>query len=493
MSKVFIPRESSMRNLLLVSALYALETALFLGMMALYKKGDRVAGEFWGTTPGVALLGAVLVVMVSSAIIVSEYRKARRDRPRHFVLTVIMNVVTVTIIILAGEISVRIFSVRQSDGVFFGNTRLLPRQWSGVVEHLREIQETSLVPDSENNSHNSLRNSFIGHWIVPDELLGWTVSANRRTHDGSYSSGPDGIRTTQTGEALTTLPSTIRIAAIGDSYTMGFGVRHEDTWVHQLNKALGTQHQVLNFGVSGYGIGQVYLRYLRDVRPWHPDIVIFGVIEHDFFRTMAVYPFLSFSWDWPFEKPRFIIEKDRLKLLNTPLLNPAQIISTKSVRELPWLAYEPNFNPKDWEVYWYHSSYLVRFLLSRFPRYPLSTLEAAEDAMKNLNIAILRQFLSEASAQSSIPILVYFPSMQREFESSRPIRTLVQRTLLDAGIEYVDLTDCISKISPTQRFGPIARTHYSPQSNFKVAQCLQPIVLAYVYDRAIRKTTQTDH
>jgi hypothetical protein len=57
---------------------------------------------------------------------------------------------------------------------------------------------------------------------------------------------------------------------------------------------LGPQVQVLHFGVDGYGVDQAYLRYQRDVRPWHPDLVILGFINHDLHRSLAVYSFVSF-------------------------------------------------------------------------------------------------------------------------------------------------------------------------------------------------------
>ena len=82
-----------------------------------------------------------------------------------------------------------------------------------------------------------------------------------------------------------------RVALIGDSFTFGEGVRFEDTWGSVLGEALGTHCQVLNFGVPGYGIDQIYLRYMKDVRPWHPTIVIASFIEDDLWRTMSVYAF----------------------------------------------------------------------------------------------------------------------------------------------------------------------------------------------------------
>ena len=87
-------------------------------------------------------------------------------------------------------------------------------------------------------------------------------------------------------------------------------MRYEETWGHYLEKALGSEFQVSNFGVPGYGVDQTYLRYEKDARMWNPKIVIFGLISHDVERTMFVYPFLALpEWNTPFSKSRFILRE----------------------------------------------------------------------------------------------------------------------------------------------------------------------------------------
>jgi lysophospholipase L1-like esterase len=53
--------------------------------------------------------------------------------------------------------------------------------------------------------------------------------------------------------------------------------------------------QVLNFGVSGYSLGQMYLRYRRDVLPFQPDIVILALSSNSTNRTMGVYEVVNTS------------------------------------------------------------------------------------------------------------------------------------------------------------------------------------------------------
>jgi lysophospholipase L1-like esterase len=117
----------------------------------------------------------------------------------------------------------------------------------------------------------------------------------------------------------------IHIACLGDSITFGAGVngKKEETWEYFLNELLGTDHQVLNYGISGrtlqregdypytadkfYGISkenriETYLimlgtndakpynfnedRYKKELHafvkeykelPWHPQVILMSV------------------------------------------------------------------------------------------------------------------------------------------------------------------------------------------------------------------------
>jgi hypothetical protein len=127
-----------------------------------------------------------------------------------------------------------------------------------------------------------------------------------------------------------------RVALIGDSNAFCFEVPFQDSWGYHLQRLLGADVQVLNFGVDGYGIDQMYLRYKRDVRPWKPRVVIIGFVEHDLERTMHVYPFVSLGWPGYLVKPRFTLDHGELKLLNVPLPTPDEILGAKSIQELPY-------------------------------------------------------------------------------------------------------------------------------------------------------------
>ncbi len=110
--------------------------------------------------------------------------------------------------------------------------------------------------------------------IDPD--LGYTIGKFKDV--GSLRSNQDGIRASREYNLIPNA-HTLRVAAFGDSYVFCDGERNPDTWPAQLEK-LAPNIEVLNFGVSGYGLGQSYLRYLKDGLRFQPDIVFFNYVEY---------------------------------------------------------------------------------------------------------------------------------------------------------------------------------------------------------------------
>lgn len=79
---------------------------------------------------------------------------------------------------------------------------------------------------------------------------------------------------------------TLRIAAVGDSFTMGMGVEFEDIWPRQLESLLNqrsdaTRYEVLNFGISGYDLHQYASVVEHKLEQFDPDVIVLGVILND--------------------------------------------------------------------------------------------------------------------------------------------------------------------------------------------------------------------
>ena len=88
------------------------------------------------------------------------------------------------------------------------------------------------------------------------------------------------------GEITVPKPAgTVRLVAVGDSVTFGYGVRLEDTWVKVLERRLnatgGRRYEVVNAGVEETGI-EYYESFTRtEAAPLQPDLVLVGITLND--------------------------------------------------------------------------------------------------------------------------------------------------------------------------------------------------------------------
>jgi lysophospholipase L1-like esterase len=79
-------------------------------------------------------------------------------------------------------------------------------------------------------------------------------------------------------------PGSLRIAALGDSFTFGQGVEEEETFVAALGRRLAIEkipNEILNFGVPGHGTPQAVAHVRKDVLWTQPDVVLLHVFAND--------------------------------------------------------------------------------------------------------------------------------------------------------------------------------------------------------------------
>jgi len=75
------------------------------------------------------------------------------------------------------------------------------------------------------------------------------------------------------------------ILALGDSFTLGQGVRYQDTYVRQLEKLLakdGKPVGITNTGDGGFGLEEVCTTYERCSSEQHYPLVLYGFVLNDF-------------------------------------------------------------------------------------------------------------------------------------------------------------------------------------------------------------------
>lgn len=462
------PGRNFRTDFVLLGALYISEFSALAALLSLYVFGRKPsAQEFLHSRPGYILAGALIGLIVSVIIILHRYGQSKLAGSKTFLMTVSMNLVTVIMVLALGEATIRTFDKETPTGDKWGDTYLLPREWDKVVAYNLEFFRNTLDK---------------GLYHKYDELLGWTISPNRQNSEyGLYFSSAEGLRSPSPGVKFVDQPASTRIAVIGDSYTFAEEVSFEETWGHQLERRLGKDFQVLNFGVMGYGIDQAYLRYMKEVRPWHPDMVIFGFVEHNLDRAMGVYSFLTFpTSSSPYAKPRFVMKDQQLVLLNTPLPMPSQIFSARSIRDLPYIEYDSTYIRAEWDrPFWQVPSkfYLFRWLTIWLPLWEETRPEVSGDAKRTISGEIFRAFVKQVTDDGAIPLLMYFPNEPSLPGSSQYLPhyiPLSKQVLEEVRLPYLDLTSCLSNVPAGERFAP--RRHYTPRGNAAIARCLvQPI------------------
>lgn len=117
----------------------------------------------------------------------------------------------------------------------------------------------------------------------------------------------------------------IRILAIGDSFTFGWGVDLKDTWVKLLEKSLkerGLNVEIVNAGVPGIGLRAERWVCRAYAKKFETDAIIVGIYSDDLnqaaeqtLKTTALQQFATNTWPIISRIDRPIIEGSNFKLV----------------------------------------------------------------------------------------------------------------------------------------------------------------------------------
>lgn len=195
-----------------------------------------------------------------------------------------------------------------------------------------------------------------------DPQLGWDyqIAANRVR--GGRKIGPK--------EA-----GTLRVIALGDSFTWGIDVDDHECYPYLLGKVLRSAHgreaEVLNMGVGSYGIDQALMKFYSHGQKHRPDVVVLGIFPHDYDRTR-----LSF---YSYSKPLFRYDgaSGKYVLDNVPVPPPKEMYDalarkydrTESyafvfVKNRLWKLFGSVLSPGDPNRYFSETDRLVEYLLA---------------------------------------------------------------------------------------------------------------------------------
>ena len=261
-----------------------------------------------------------------------------------------------------------------------------------------------------------------------DALLGWSHVPGVRIPDlygpgTMFTTNSEGLRGSE--EYAKEVPAgKYRVVALGDSFTMGFGVADGQSYPAQM-QALCPALQTVNMGQGGYAMDQDYLWYRRDGVKLDADVLLFAVIADDFFRMQGD-NFIGYG------KPVLRANNGTLAVENVPPPNwgsrlvlrraRAFVESLATVRTLRWIVHHGEA-PKDEDPF--HGTVkpetfaaaglaldeLARLSASRNQRFviaylPTSFLLAKEPTPE-------RKWLTEYAARSHVPFIDLVPEFDR--------------------------------------------------------------------------------
>ncbi len=327
-----------------------------------------------------------------------------------------------------------------------------------------------------------------------DAKLGWSPPPNSSFDSGRYRYNAAGIRDSREFGPFPA-SGTLRIMLFGDSFVHGDDVDGVETLGAHLQELLhhsGIEAEVLNAGVSAFGLDQAYLRWQVLGSAFHPDLVICGFQPENVKRDLNIhrYFYTHRSDEIPFTKPRFDLQDDKLILLNSPtvpLESLPEFLAT--FPNQPLRAKEHFFSPPDFEDFWLYQSKFLAFSLSFLLTSNKYVYEAQEKAYYQpqgeaaiLAKRILSSFDRDVRNTGAGFVLLYIPKLRHLAES-------LQGNELPYSLLLHELETQFSLVDPRPELisggGSVlsslysGEVHYSSAGNEAVARSLVPVVAEF--------------
>lgn len=326
--------------------------------------------------------------------------------------------------------------------------------------------------------------------LVYDEWVGWKYRPNSLRQNGEFTINGAGLRSQREYDEQPP-PDTLRIALFGDSFTAGDDASDETVWAHllevYLNRA-GIRAEVLNFGVSAYGMDQAYLRWLHDGKAYAPDVVVFGLQAENLDRNVNVFRQLIHPLGPPFSKPRFLLSEGGLSLVNSPAIPPQDLVATFASFDSHYLSiHEAYYRGRDYSEQWWSSSKLASMI------YAIVNQQLKEEALTyglesergRLGTAIVEAFADDVLAAGK-PFIILFLPHKEFFEQQFYGREIPYQDLLDYfrdNYHYLSLADYVDpEIKSLKNWGPTL--HYGPELNSLVTEILSAEIAACIRSAA---------
>ena len=290
---------------------------------------------------------------------------------------------------------------------------------------------------------------------------------------------------------------TEQVSLYGDSFTYAEDVNDEEAWSNVLSQKLGVR--VANFGVSGYGMDQAYLRFQGNTSD-ASRLTVLGVFPDDLKRNLNQQRyFITPKRESVFgQKPRFVLEDNSLRIVPLPTMSYSEFM--ESLRS-PTGSYTDEFllpgttyGPIEW-AFPYTSriakavfSPQVRNWVSGKPGWYDFVEEGHSSHSLATAVAITRAFVALAESRGKEALVVVFPS-ETSFDLYRRTGTLAWQPFIDrlaeVQIETIDLTVGLREYLGARKYSElrVAKVSGYPHLNAEGNCAVAELVYEWMGDR----------
>lgn len=390
---------------------------------------------------------------------------------RNTVKAILLSIAALALSLIILEVSVRAIGRTKSNGQFVFRNIWLPPYVLPLDNLERQIQ--GYLENKEKVT------------LIPDAATGWTYRPYSQRQNGEFTINGAGLRALREYD-LRPGTDTLRIALFGDSFVAGDEVADEAVWGAKLERLLTEARlraEVLNFGVSGYSMGQAFLRWQAQGKDYAPDIVIFVFQSENLDRNVNIFQLLYPQGGVVYSRPRFILGNDKLTLVNSPALPPEEIMDVfRDFDSHPLAEHEAYYNGRDFTSPLWKASKLAGLAYVALNRLWEDTspgqIYGPASERGQLGKAIVDAFAADAHSSGATFMVLHLPR-QDTLEDFHDGKRAPWRFLLDhfqAVYHFINAEDFLGVVyTDDSYFQP--QKHYGPKINAKIAETVSAELL----------------
>jgi hypothetical protein len=394
-------------------------------------------------------------------------------------------VFTLLLLFAMVEITISFLTVTDSDGNMSLNYIHLKPYKLPIHETEKKINALLQHKVADSIYNTKPIRKFKNVRLVPDTLLGWLPSPCYKGKNNIYIYNKDAIRS-ETTNIEYAKGKRIRIAIFGDSYSHGDEVPFENTIGYYLQHLFTKKNfdvEVINFGVSGYGIDQAYLRWQSTKKKFNPDIIILGVQFENVKRHINILrPFYYFITKIPYSKPRFVLHKGALVKISNPIKHIEKTVDIiRNFHNWKFANYEGFYSRENYSSNIFYYSKTVSFVVSALSQiFNEIDYYKPESESYKITYKLITQFKNDVTAEGKYFVPVHLPvKNDLDFLTGKFLKFMYNQKFiydklfseLKEGNKFVEPYDSLKQYADKYGINKLfMKRHYSPVANKIIAE-----------------------